>query len=316
MWVSHRCPHMWIFHACCCFHYSLLCACACVCLWATAALFINTSAGLTVHSGREREPWDSLRQRSHKKSLLIYFPPNWKVHAHTWLNHHASTGDGPPLHADETWSQFYRSGQSQACQGNTASRRIHTQFLMAFADVLFLIAPLALIPSSLYLTAHLIWPTLAIKPITIFFICGLRSLHVTSCFLPPSPVQPFASLYDSTSLFFTSLLPTLSHITLYQFKAWAKDSCRPTSHSKWLPFDFSLCPFLIMNLTTSFLLSKIDCLCSNMAAINLTLLKQQGWRGRGHGNMCMHLGLWHIMCFYASIHWCNPTGESRVQRVK
>lgn len=169
MWVSHRCPHMWIFHACCCFHYSLLCACACVCLWATAALFINTSAGLTVHSGREREPWDSLRQRSHKKSLLIYFPPNWKVHAHTWLNHHASTGDGPPLHADETWSQFYRSGQSQACQGNTASRRIHTQFLMAFADVLFLIAPLALIPSSLYLTAHLIWPTLAIKPITIFF---------------------------------------------------------------------------------------------------------------------------------------------------
>lgn len=182
--------------------FSLLtsvCLCVCVCLWATAALFINTSAGLTVHSGREREPWDSLRQRSHKKSLLIYFPPNWKVHAHTWLNHHASTGDGPPLHADETWSQFYRSGQSQACQGNTASRRIHTQFLMAFADVLFLIAPLALIPSSLYLTAHLIWPTLAIKPITIFFICGLRSLHVTSCFLPPSPVQPFASLYDSTS---------------------------------------------------------------------------------------------------------------------
>lgn len=206
----------------------------CVCLWATAALFINTSAGLTVRSGREREPWDSLRQRSHKKSLLIYFPPNWKVHAHTWLNHHASTGDGPPLHADETRSQFYRSGQSRACQGNTASRRIHTQFLMAFADVLFLIAPLASIPSSLYLTAHLIWPTLAIKPITIFFICGLRSLHVTSRFLPPSPVQPFASLYDSTSLFFASLLLTLSHITLYQFKAWAKDSCRPTSHSIFL----------------------------------------------------------------------------------
>lgn len=90
--------------------------CVCVCLWATAALFINTSVGLTVHSGRWREPWDSLGQRPHKKSLLIYFPPNWKVHAHTWLNHQASTGDGPPLHTGETRSQFCRAGPSQAWQ--------------------------------------------------------------------------------------------------------------------------------------------------------------------------------------------------------
>lgn len=41
----------------------------------------------------------------HKKSFLIYFPPNWKVHAHTWLNHHASTGDNPPRHAAETWGR-------------------------------------------------------------------------------------------------------------------------------------------------------------------------------------------------------------------
>lgn len=110
--------HVFFMHA---IVYSSLDACVCVWggegggggSWATAALFINTSVGLTVHNRGEKEPWDSLGQRPHKKSLLIYFPPNWKVHAHTWLNHHASTGDGPPLHADETWSQFCRAGPSQ-----------------------------------------------------------------------------------------------------------------------------------------------------------------------------------------------------------
>lgn len=101
-----------------------MCVCQCVCLWVcisagagpSTVLFINTSVWLTVHSGRDGEPWDSLGQRPHKKSLLIYFPPNWKVHAHTWLNHHASTGDGPPLHADETRSQFCRARPSQGWQ--------------------------------------------------------------------------------------------------------------------------------------------------------------------------------------------------------
>lgn len=62
-----------------------VCVCASVYVGAapSAALFINTSVGLTVHSGREGEPKDSLGQRSHKKLLLIYLPPNWRVHAHT-----------------------------------------------------------------------------------------------------------------------------------------------------------------------------------------------------------------------------------------
>lgn len=71
----------------------------------TATLFINTSVGLTVHSRGELRGRE-LQHSPHKKSLLIYFPPNWKVHAHTWLNHHASTGDGPPPHTCETWAQL------------------------------------------------------------------------------------------------------------------------------------------------------------------------------------------------------------------
>lgn len=109
------------------------CESVCVCVYVgaapSAALFINTSVGLTVHSGRGREPQDSLGQRPHKKSLLIYFPPNWKVHAHTWLNHHASTGDGPPLHADETWPQFCRAGPSQVWQ-RKHSVTLHTYTLL------------------------------------------------------------------------------------------------------------------------------------------------------------------------------------------
>lgn len=55
----------------------------------------------------------------HKKSLLIYFPPNWKVHAHTWLNHHASTGDGPPPHTGETWAQLCCTVLGQPGRKNT-----------------------------------------------------------------------------------------------------------------------------------------------------------------------------------------------------
>lgn len=64
-----------------------------------ALLFINMSAGLTAWRPGGQ---GFLGCSPHKKSLLIYFPPNWKVHAHTWLNHHASTGDNPPRHAAET----------------------------------------------------------------------------------------------------------------------------------------------------------------------------------------------------------------------
>lgn len=73
---------------------------------------------MTVHSrgglqGRE------LGHSPHKKSLLIYFPPNWKVHAHTWLNHHASTGDGPPPHTGETWAQLCCTVLGQPGRKNT-----------------------------------------------------------------------------------------------------------------------------------------------------------------------------------------------------
>lgn len=67
-----------------------------------ALLFINMSVGLTAWRPGGQ---GFLGCSPHKKSLLIYFPPNWKVHAHTWLNHHASMGDNPPRHAAETWGR-------------------------------------------------------------------------------------------------------------------------------------------------------------------------------------------------------------------
>lgn len=157
----------------------------------TAALFINTSVGLTVRSRREREPWDSLEQRPHKKSLLIYFPPNRKVHAHTWLNHHTSTGDGPPLHADETQSQFCRAGPSQARQ-RKHSVMLHTYTL--FNDFCRCAAPDSsskALSSPLHLQpTHSIWPLLAIWAWSNFsfhrVFCGSRGLHMPSCSFPPT----------------------------------------------------------------------------------------------------------------------------------
>ncbi len=85
---------------CTCLQAKPIRLCKCVCSSKgpevqALALFINTSVELTVHS-RGGLQGKELGHSPHKKSLLIYFPSNWKVHAHTWLNHHASTEDGPP----------------------------------------------------------------------------------------------------------------------------------------------------------------------------------------------------------------------------
>lgn len=164
----------------------------------TAALFINTSVGLTVRSRREREPWDSLEQRPHKKSLLIYFPPNRKVHAHTWLNHHTSTGDGPPLHADETQSQFCRAGPSQG-QQRKHSVMLHTYTL--FNDFCRCAAPdssSTALSSPLHLQpAHSIWPLSFIKffisPCFLWFAWPPHALLLFPTNLP-SPLHSFALL--------------------------------------------------------------------------------------------------------------------------
>lgn len=73
---------------------------------------------MTVHSRGGLQDGE-LGHSPHKKSLLIYFPPNWKVHAHTWLNHHASTGDGPPPHTGETWAQHCCTVLGQPGRKNT-----------------------------------------------------------------------------------------------------------------------------------------------------------------------------------------------------
>ncbi len=95
---------------CTCLQAKPIRLCKCVCSSKgpevqALALFINTSVELTVHS-RGGLQGKELGHSPHKKSLLIYFPSNWKVHAHTWLNHHASTEDGPPPHTGETWAQL------------------------------------------------------------------------------------------------------------------------------------------------------------------------------------------------------------------
>lgn len=90
--------------------YVFMCLCTSMAVWVftcvpfshAALLFINMSVGLTAWRPGGH---GFLGCGPHKKSLLIYFPPNWKVHAHTWLNHHASMGDNPPRHTVETWGR-------------------------------------------------------------------------------------------------------------------------------------------------------------------------------------------------------------------
>lgn len=187
--ITHVWMHTYVFE------YPMYCKCVCVCVSVeaapTATLFINTSVGLTVHSGREGEPRDSLGQRSHKKSLLIYFPPNWKMHAHTWLNHHASTGDGPPLNADETWSQFCCADPSQAWQ-KKHNVTLHTHSLMASTDVLLPIArlkPYPFTPPSFpQARSGSPWPT-GLYPIFHFtpFLRFAWPPHALCFFRPPHP---------------------------------------------------------------------------------------------------------------------------------
>ncbi len=189
---------------------------------------------MTVHS-RGGLQCRELGHSPHKKSLLIYFPPNWKVHAHTWLNHHASTEDGPcRTQAKPELSFAARSWDSQAWK-NT---RMHCAPCNGFCrcagpDSLFSIWPLLFrnplsncnlalfIPISLSHTGQG-----GIRMPFHSFLCSLSRLVATtlSCTLPPS------------SLAFNSFLQLIYHVWA-SWRLYAGCPCSACFRKRCLPLN-------------------------------------------------------------------------------
>lgn len=232
----------------------VVCACVCVYMRAapTAALFINTSVGL--HSGREREPRDSLGQRPRKKITRNLFPRKLES-ARSHLTKSSRVNWRRPPTA-RRWNPIPvllcrpAPGLAEKTQRHAEYRR-HS--LMASADVLFLIA---LPTPASFPTACMHNPACS-KPAGLYqllflylFFVVLRGLHMPSRSFPLTPTFSFLPLLSLTfPLFISTLLLDSSPSSFWSHpsrrrKAWAQQTFGNTSFSHSFYGFPSLCPFL------------------------------------------------------------------------